>query len=199
MSVETPALRRRGGSPARVLTGFRPTGPLHVGHWAGNIENLLRLQEEHDAFFFIADWHMLTTHYDRTDELPGFTRDSPSTGSPPASIPPRATFYRQSDLPEVAEMALLLGMITPLGWLERVPELQGAAARHGRARHRELRAARLSAAADRGHHDRAGRARAGGGGPGGAPRAVAARSSAGSTASTGRSCWSPSRCSRTRR
>jgi tryptophanyl-tRNA synthetase len=104
-----------------VLTGYRPTGPLHVGHWFGNILNMLRLQEEHDAFFFIADWHMLTTDYDRTEQLPerirGLVLDWLAAGIDPG----KATVYRQSDVPEVAELALLLGMITPLGWLERVP------------------------------------------------------------------------------
>jgi len=82
---------------------------------------MLRLQEEHDAFFFIADWHMLTTHYDRTGELPGNVRDLLLDWLAAGIDPNRATVYRQSDIPEVAEMALLLGMITPLGWLERVP------------------------------------------------------------------------------
>lgn len=104
-----------------MLTGYRPTGPLHVGHWFGNILNMLRLQDEHDAFFFIADWHMLTTDYDRTDVLPervrGLVLDWLAAGIDPS----KATVYRQSDIPEVAEMSLLLGMITPLGWLERVP------------------------------------------------------------------------------
>jgi tryptophanyl-tRNA synthetase len=108
----------------RVLTGYRPTGPLHVGHWAGNIENMLRLQEEHDAYFFIADWHMLTTHYDRTDELPGFVEQLVIDWLAAGLDPKKATIYRQSDIPEVAEMALLLGMITPLGWHERVPSFK---------------------------------------------------------------------------
>jgi tryptophanyl-tRNA synthetase len=110
-------------STTRVLTGYRPTGPLHLGHWAGNIENMLRLQSDpaNDCFFFIADWHMLTTHYDRTDELPGFVEGLVLDWLAAGIDPERATVYRQSDLPEVAEMALLLGMITPLGWLERVP------------------------------------------------------------------------------
>jgi tryptophanyl-tRNA synthetase len=107
---------------ARVLTGYRPTGPLHVGHWFGNIQNMLRLQDEHDdVFFFVADWHMLTTHYDRTDELPEFIRGLMLDWLAAGLDPAKATIYRQSDLPEVAEMSLLLGMITPLGWLERVP------------------------------------------------------------------------------
>jgi len=106
---------------ARVLTGYRPTGPLHVGHWFGNILNMRKLQDEHDAFFFVADWHMLTTDYDRTELLPerirGLVLDWLAAGIDPA----KATVYRQSEVPEVAELALLLGMITPLGWLERVP------------------------------------------------------------------------------
>jgi tryptophanyl-tRNA synthetase len=109
---------RRG----RVLTGFRPTGDLHVGHWAGNVGNAVRLQDEgYDCHYFIADWHMLTTHYDRTDQLPslveGIVLDLLACGIDPG----RSVLYLQSDLPEVAEMALLLGMISPLGWLERVP------------------------------------------------------------------------------
>ena len=106
---------------ARALTGYRPTGPLHVGHWFGNIQNMLRLQVEHDAFFFIADWHALTTDFDRTEELPERLRDLVLDWLAAGIDPDKATVYRQSHLPEVAEMTLLLGMITPLGWLERVP------------------------------------------------------------------------------
>lgn len=107
----------------RVVTGYRPTGPLHVGHWAGNVENMLALQADsaYTCCFFIADWHMLTTHYDRTDELPGFVEDLVLDWLAAGLDPDRAVIYRQSDLPEVAEMTLLLGMMTPLGWLERVP------------------------------------------------------------------------------
>lgn len=105
----------------RVLTGFRPTGPLHIGHWFGNVMNMVRLQEDHEAFYFIADWHMLTTHYDRTAELPGNVRSLALDLVAAGVDPDRVTFYRQSDVKEVAELSLLLGMITPLGWLERVP------------------------------------------------------------------------------
>jgi tryptophanyl-tRNA synthetase len=116
-SVDEAGVRR-----GRVLTGFRPTGDLHLGHWAGNVGNAVRLQDEgYECFYFVADWHMLTTHYDRTDELPflveAIVLDLLACGIDPA----RSVVYRQSDLPEVAEMALLLGMISPLGWLERVP------------------------------------------------------------------------------
>jgi tryptophanyl-tRNA synthetase len=120
----------------------------------GNVENLLRLQDERDTFVFIADWHMLTTHYDRTDELPGFTRDIALDLLAAGLDPAKVTFYRQSDFPEVAEMALLLGMVTPLGWLERVPSYKERPARHDRARGVQLRPARLPGPADRRHHDR---------------------------------------------
>ena len=114
-----PALATR---TKRVLTGYRPTGALHVGHWAGNVENMLALQADpaYECFFFIADWHMLTTHYDRTDELPGFIEGLVLDWLAAGLDPERAVIYRQSALPEVAEMALLFGMMTPLGWLERV-------------------------------------------------------------------------------
>ncbi|MBI3648832.1 MAG: tryptophan--tRNA ligase [Actinobacteria bacterium] len=106
----------------RVLTGFRPTGPLHVGHLAGNVGNAIRLQDEgYECFYFVADWHMLTTHYDRVDELPGSVEGLVLDLLASGIDPERSVVYRQSDLPEVAELALLLGMIVPLGWLERVP------------------------------------------------------------------------------
>ena len=108
-------------TPGRVLTGFRPTGPLHVGHWFGNVTNMVRLQEDHEAFYFIADWHMLTTHYDRTAELADNVHSLVLDLLAAGVDPHRVTFYRQSDVKEVAELTLLLGMITPLGWLERVP------------------------------------------------------------------------------
>jgi tryptophanyl-tRNA synthetase len=109
------------GRKARVLTGFRPTGPMHVGHWFGNVLNMVRLQETHDCFVFIADWHMLTTDYDRTDQLPDRIHELVLDLLAAGIDPERSTFYRQSDLPEVAELFLLFSMITPLGWLERVP------------------------------------------------------------------------------
>jgi len=106
----------------RVLTGFRPTGPLHIGHWAGNVGNAVRLQDEgYDCFYFVADWHMLTTDYDRTDQLPDRVRTMVLDLLAAGIDPDRSVVYRQSAIPEVAEMALLLGMLTPLGWLERVP------------------------------------------------------------------------------
>jgi tryptophanyl-tRNA synthetase len=115
----TPVAETRRG---RVLTGFRPTGDLHIGHWAGNVSNAVRLQDEgYECFYFVANWHMLTTHYDRTAELSSLVETIVLDLLACGVDPDRSTLYLQSDLPEVAEMALLLGMITPLGWLERVP------------------------------------------------------------------------------
>jgi tryptophanyl-tRNA synthetase len=112
--------------PRRVLTGYRPTGPLHVGHWAGNVENMLRLQDDpdYDCFYFIADWHMLTTHYDRTGDLQPWTEALVLDWLAAGIDPERSVVYRQSDIPEVAELALVFGMTTPLGWLERVPSFK---------------------------------------------------------------------------
>ena len=104
-----------------MLTGYRPTGPIHLGHWFGNIQNMRRLQEEQDAFFFIADWHALTTDYDRAEKLPETIRTVVLDWLAAGLDPQRSTIYKQSDIPEVAEFALLLGMLVPLGWLERVP------------------------------------------------------------------------------
>jgi tryptophanyl-tRNA synthetase len=106
---------------ARVVTGFRPTGPLHMGHWFGNLRNIVRLQDTHDAFYFVADWHMLTTDYEDTSQLQenidGLVMDLLAAGLDPH----RCTVYQQSKLTGVAELSLLFGMVTPLGWLERVP------------------------------------------------------------------------------
>lgn len=119
---ETPAgVTGTGARRARVLTGYRPTGPLHVGHWFGNIQSMLRLQSEHDAYFFVADWHALTTDYDRTEELQENIRQLVLDWLAAGLDPEEATIYVQSHVPEVAELALLLGMVTPLSWLERVP------------------------------------------------------------------------------
>lgn len=105
----------------RVLTGYRPTGKLHLGHYVGNIQNNLALQETNDCFFFIADWHALTTGYEDTDELHTNVFELAADLLAAGLDPDRVVLYRQSDVPEVAELALYLSMLTPLGWLERNP------------------------------------------------------------------------------
>ena len=119
-SQETP-LDKVAMQHARVLSGMRPTGQLHLGHYHGVLKNWVELQNEYSCFFFVADWHALTTHYENPGDIQGNTRemviDWLATGVNPAS----ATIFLQSDVVEHAELHLLLSMITPLGWLERVP------------------------------------------------------------------------------
>lgn len=105
----------------RVLSGMRPTGNLHLGHYHGVLKNWIRLQHEHECLFFVADWHALTTHYDTPeiieDNVWEMVIDWLAAGVDPAN----AIIFIQSRVPEHAELHTLLSMITPLGWLERVP------------------------------------------------------------------------------
>jgi tryptophanyl-tRNA synthetase len=106
---------------ARVLSGMRPTGRLHLGHYHGVLKNWLELQHEYECFFFVADWHALTTHYEDPTNIPDSTRDMVIDWLAAGINPGSATLFVQSRVPEHAELHLLLSMITPLGWLERVP------------------------------------------------------------------------------
>jgi len=105
----------------RVLSGMRPTGALHLGHYHGVLENWIRLQHEYECLFFVADWHALTTHYDTPDVIEGAVWDMVIDWLAAGVDPAQATLFIQSRVPEHAELHLLLSMITPLGWLERVP------------------------------------------------------------------------------
>ena len=105
----------------RVLSGMRPTGSLHLGHYHGVLKNWIDLQHEYECLFFVADWHALTTHYDSPGDIEAnvwqMTIDWLAAGVDPS----RATLFIQSRVLEHAELHLLLSMMTPLGWLERVP------------------------------------------------------------------------------
>ena len=105
----------------RVLTGYRPTGKLHLGHLHGNLHTMLELQVEFECFFFIADWHALTTDYANTENLKSFTKDMVIDWLAVGLDPSKCVIYRQSDVPEIAELALYLSMLTPIAWLERNP------------------------------------------------------------------------------
>ncbi|MFN9389522.1 MAG: tryptophan--tRNA ligase, partial [Betaproteobacteria bacterium] len=105
----------------RVLSGMRPTGSLHLGHYHGVLKNWVRLQHEYECFFFVADWHALTTHYDSPEVIEANVWDMVIDWLAAGVDPAQATLFIQSQLPEHAELHLLLSMITPLGWLERVP------------------------------------------------------------------------------
>jgi tryptophanyl-tRNA synthetase len=100
---------------------MRPTGRLHLGHYHGVLKNWVELQHEYQCFFFVADWHALTTHYDDPSMVPQCTWDMVIDWLAAGVNPGEATLFIQSRVPEHAELHLLLSMITPLGWLERVP------------------------------------------------------------------------------
>jgi len=105
----------------RVLSGMRPTGSLHLGHYHGVLKNWVEMQQEYECLFFVADWHALTTHYDNPQVIAQSTWDMVIDWLAAGVDPARATLFIQSRVPEHAELHLLLSMITPLGWLERVP------------------------------------------------------------------------------
>jgi len=106
---------------ARVLSGMRPTGALHLGHYHGALKNWVRLQDDYDCYYFVADWHALTTHYSERDVLERHVYDMVVDWIAAGLDPERCTIFIQSRLPEHAELFTLLAMGTPLGWLERVP------------------------------------------------------------------------------
>ncbi|RFC39382.1 MAG: tryptophanyl-tRNA synthetase [Candidatus Nitrotoga sp. LAW] len=105
----------------RVLSGMRPTGSLHLGHYHGVLKNWVEMQQKYECFFFVADWHALTTHYDTPQVIEQSVWDMVIDWLAVGVDPARATLFIQSKVPEHAELHLLLSMITPRGWLERVP------------------------------------------------------------------------------
>jgi len=105
----------------RVLSGMRPTGKLHLGNLVGALQNWVKLQDKYDSYHFVADWHMLTTEYANTSELQSNIQEMVTDWLAVGLDPEKATFFVQSRLPEHAELYLIFGMVTPLGWLERVP------------------------------------------------------------------------------
>src|SRR5215208_3920304 len=104
-----------------VVSGMRPTGRLHLGHLHGALANWVRLQDENDCFFFSADWHALTTSYDRTEVVKASEREMFVDWIAAGLDPERCTLFVQSEVKEHAELFLLLSMVTPVGWLERSP------------------------------------------------------------------------------
>ena len=114
--MNQPAKKR-----GRVLSGMRPTGKLHLGNYVGALENWLELQHEHDCFFFVADWHALTTDFADTRDLRQNIWEMAADWLAAGLDPKRATLFIQSEILEHAELFLLFSMVTPLGWLERVP------------------------------------------------------------------------------
>jgi len=107
--------------PERVVSGMRPTGALHLGHYHGALKNWVRLQSEYPCLFFVADWHALTTHYDSPEVIEENVWDMVIDWLAAGIDPQQSILFVQSRVPEHAELHLLLSMSTPLGWLERVP------------------------------------------------------------------------------
>jgi tryptophanyl-tRNA synthetase len=108
----------------RVLSGMRPTGKLHLGHLVGALDNWKQLQEDYDCFFFAADWHALTTEYANTDIIQESIRDMMIDWLSVGLSPEKSVLFIQSRIKEHAELHLLLSMITPVPWLERVPSFK---------------------------------------------------------------------------
>ena len=107
--------------PNRILSGMRPTGKLHLGHYHGVLKNWVKLQQEHDCYFFVADWHALTTDYEEPQVIEENVWNMVTDWLAAGVDPNYATIFVQSRVPQHAELHLLLSMITPLSWLERVP------------------------------------------------------------------------------
>lgn len=105
----------------RILSGMRPSGKLHLGHYLGVLVNWRKLQEENESFYFVADWHALTTEYERTDVIRESIDDMVVDWLAAGIDPSKATLFIQSHVPQHAELHLILSMITPLSWLERNP------------------------------------------------------------------------------
>ena len=113
------------GQPDRVLSGMRPTGRLHLGHYHGVLKNWVELQNEYECFFFVADWHALTTHYEDPNlAMEEYVWEMVVDWLAAGVDPNRATLFIQSRVLQHAELDVLLSMITPLGWLERVPSFK---------------------------------------------------------------------------
>jgi tryptophanyl-tRNA synthetase len=105
----------------RILSGMRPTGPLHLGNLLGALANWVNMQDEYDCFFFIADWHALTSDYDQTDPIEDYKKEIMIDWLSAGLTPDKSTLFVQSRVKEHAELFLLLSMITPVPWLERNP------------------------------------------------------------------------------
>jgi len=105
----------------RILSGMRPTGPLHLGNLHGALLNWVDMQETYDCFFFIADWHALTSDYEDPSQISGYTREIIKDWLSVGLSPEKSTLFVQSDIKEHAELFLIFSMITPVSWLERNP------------------------------------------------------------------------------
>ena len=106
------------------MSGMRPTGKLHIGHYLGVIDNWVKLQNQYESYFFVADWHALTTKYDKTENLRQDSIDVVTDWLASGLDPEKSTIYVQSLVPETAELHIYLSMITPQQWVEKDPTLK---------------------------------------------------------------------------
>ena len=111
----------------RIMSGMRPTGRLHLGHYLGVITNWVKLQNDYDCYFSVADWHALTTGYDKTEQLKDNVYNVVIDWLACGIDPKKATIFVQSTIPEIAELNIYLGMVTPQNWVERDPTLKDMA------------------------------------------------------------------------
>lgn len=114
-------IQTSSGSKQRILSGMRPTGKLHLGNYVGALANWVKLQDSYECYFFIADWHALTSDYADTSQVKQSSVEVIIDYLAAGLDPQRCTMFIQSHVPQHAELHLLLSMVTPLGWLERVP------------------------------------------------------------------------------
>src|SRR5262249_47608827 len=122
MTASTPGAHAgRTGPATRVVSGMRPTGGLHVGHLVGALGNWVALQDRYDCFYFVADWHALTSDFADPGGITAFACDNVTDWMAVGLDPAKSTFFVQSRVPEHAELYLLLSMVVPVPWLERVP------------------------------------------------------------------------------
>src|SRR5262244_853308 len=122
-SLRNEGERILASNKKRVVSGMRPTGRLHIGHYFGALQNWIRLQDdaEFDCYYFIADWHALTSDYADSSQVAQNTIEIVTDYLAAGLDPQKSVIFQQSLIPEHAELHLLLSMVTPLSWLERVP------------------------------------------------------------------------------
>jgi tryptophanyl-tRNA synthetase len=119
--AETPGQPPQPGSRKRILSGMRPTGKMHLGNYYGALYNWLQLQEDYECFYFVADWHALTTEYEVPQPISGYIPEMVMDWLSVGLDPEKSTIFVQSALPEHCELYLVFGMFTPVPWLERNP------------------------------------------------------------------------------
>ena len=146
----------------RILSGMRSSGTLHLGNLLGALQNWVQLQKDYEAFYFIADWHALTTGYADTAQIRTWVREIAIDYLSAGLDPDESVLFIQSQVPEHAELHLLLSMLTPLAWLERVPTFKEQQQELKDRDPQHLWVSGLSAVANRGHHYLQGRLGTGG-------------------------------------